>query len=169
MKITRLTVLAVMLAAGLIWATTHTGDYASIRPAGSETQAGNVIYFIMDSSDTQPVDTFYSDTVIIDTSTQWVNYGFEVIAATRADSVADTALVEIYTWTAYNLVSAKRLVSLDSFWSPTAADTIWKNFYVDTLILTRLWFETVITDSFILGEGVDTSKYTLRYQVLQKD
>ncbi len=173
MKISRLTLLATLLAAGLAWATLHTGDYAEVRPAGTATHAGNYIYQVHDSTDTFYVDTFYSDTVVIDTSTSWLNYGYYFASESQADSANDSVVIIINAYTGYDITTAKRLIDADTFGldanGPDAGDTIWNNIYLDTLILTRLWFETIVKDSFIMGAGVDTSKYAIYYQVLQRD
>jgi hypothetical protein len=168
----RLIPLFVLAIPLLAWATLFTGDYADMRPAGSVTISGTNIYQICDSTDTFQVDTFKSDTIVIDTSTTWVNYCFEYLSEAQADSANDSINIIVLTYTSYNL-GMKRLVDTDTFGlsatGPAVGDTIWSNLHVDTLVLTRLWFETIMMDSFIMGAGIDTNVIGLRYQVLQKD
>jgi len=156
-------------------ASTHTGDYALVRPAGTATHTGSGIYLVCDSTDTFQVDTFYSDTVAIDTGTHWVNYVLTGHTHTIADSANDSITVDILVYTSYAYGMAKRLVATDTFPTTLAlGDTVWGTFNVDTLIFTRLWFETIISDSFISHYNVgdfsdkDSSEFRFTYEVLQK-
>lgn len=158
-----------LIAVG-VSASVLTGNYNTPRPGGSSTIAGGYIYQVVDSTDTVQVDTFASDTVAIDTGTNWMNYGYEVVAATKCDSCNDSVLIIVQAYTSYGLTTAKRLIDTDTFSTNplTAGDTIWNNYYMDTMVCNYLWFTTIIKDSVILGNGYDTSSYTLRYSVLQR-
>lgn len=166
----------ILLAAIAIFsiAATHSDDYARVRPAGIYTHTGACLYLVCDSSDTFQVDTFYSDTVLIDTGTHWVNYVFTGHTHTLADSANDSVSVSVFTYTSYEK-SAKRLVATDTFPTTLAVgDTVWGFLNVDTLVFTRLWFETIIGDSFISHYNVgafsdkDSSEFRFTYEVLQK-
>ena len=149
-------------------AATHSNDYALVRPAGIYTVTGAGLNLVCDSSDTFQVDTFYSDTVQVDTNTHWVNYVLTGHTHSRADSANDSVTVDVLIYTSYEK-SAKRLVATDTFPTTLAlGDTVWGFLNVDTLVFTRLWFETILSDSFIMGEGVDTSEFRFTYEVLQK-
>ena len=155
-------------------AATHSNDYALVRPAGIYTHTGAGIFLVCDSSDTFQVDTFYSDTVLIDTSTHWLNYVLTGHTHTMADSSNDSVTVDVLIYTSYEK-SAKRLVAADTFPTTLAVgDTVWGFLNVDTLIFTRLWFETIISDSFISHYDVgafsdkDSSEFRFTYEVLQK-
>ena len=155
-------------------AATHSNDYARVRPAGIYTHTGAGIYLVCDSSDTFQVDTFYSDTVLLDASTHWVNYVLTGHTHSLADSANDSVTVDVLIYTSYER-SAKRLVVTDTFPTTLAlGDTVWGFLNVDTLIFTRLWFETIISDSFISHYNVgafsdkDSSEFRFTYEVLQK-
>jgi hypothetical protein len=155
----------------LAWATVYTGDYANVRPGGTATVSYTNLIQVCTLIDTFQVDTFKSDTVVIDTSTSWVNYGFEYLSEAQADSANDSINIIILTYTSYDL-GTKRLVDTDTFGlkaaGPAVGDTIWSNLHVDTLVLTRIWFETIMMDSFISTGVKDSNIIGLRYQVLQK-
>jgi len=169
-------VLLVLTLAFLAEALTHTSKYAAVRPAGTSTLAGTQFYLICDSSDTFQVDTFYSDTVTIDSLTKWINYGFGAAAAPiRADSANDSIVVIVQTYTSYLSGVAKRLIDADTFpLAPGTVDTIalgdsiWSNLNSDTMILYSLWFETIVKDSFIMGAGIDTTTLSFYFEVLQR-
>ena len=167
----RLFFLISLLLFGVVWGTMYTGDYANVRPGGTATISYTDLYQTCDSTDTFQVDTFKSDTVIIDTSTTWVNYGFEYLSEAQADSANDSIELIVLTYTSYDL-GTKRLVDTDTFGlkaaGPAVGDTIWSHIHVDTLVLTRIWFETIMSDSFISTGANDTNIIGLRYQVLQK-
>jgi len=155
-------------------AATHSNDYARVRPAGIYTHTGAGLYLVCDSSDTFQVDTFYSDTVLLDASTHWVNYVLTGHTHTLADSANDSITVDILIYTSYER-SAKRLVATDTFPTTLAlGDTVWGFLNVDTLVFTRMWFETIISDSFISHYNVgafsdkDSSEFRFTYEVLQK-
>ncbi len=155
-------------------AATHSDDYALVRPGGIYTHTGAGLYLVCDSSDTFQVDTFYSDTVLLDAGTHWVNYVFTGHTHTLADSANDSITVSILTYTSYEQ-SAKRLVATDTFPTTLAVgDSVWGFLNVDTLIFTRLWFETIISDSFISHYNVgafsdkDSSEFRFTLEVLQK-
>lgn len=155
-------------------AATHSNDYALVRPAGIYTVTGAGLKLICDSTDSFQVDTFYSDTVLIDTSTHIVNYVFTGHTHTLADSANDSVTVDVLTYTSYER-SAKRLVATDTFPTTLAlGDTVWGHFNIDTLVFTRMWFETIIGDSFVSHYDVgdfsdkDSSEFRFTYEVLQK-
>ena len=162
-------VFLLLLAVG-VSASVLTGNYNTPRPAGTSTATGGYIYQTVDSSDTFQVDTFASDTVVIDTGTKWLNYGYEVVAFTACDSCNDSIEIIVLAYTSYGLTTAKRLIDTDTFSTNplVAGDTIWSNYYMDTMVCNYLWFTTVVSDSVIKDDGPESTSITLRYPVLQR-
>lgn len=179
MKLNRLTVFAAMLVIGvsavILEATVRTGTYSRLRPAGGSTSSSGNLNFTGDSSLSLWVDTFYSDTVLVDTSTSWVHVLYYPQNPVLPDSGYDSVNVKIYAYITYGTVSTtKRLLDVDTIVEADTnwlGDTIWNRHNWDTLsgAFTRLWFETVVAES-INADGApgDTGQVKLTYEVLQK-
>lgn len=180
MKLRRLKILGVMLLIGIsamiLEATVRSGTYSRVRPAGSATSSSGNLNFAVDSGQTLWVDTFYSDTVLIDSGSSWVHVLYYPQNPVLPDSGYDSMNVRIYAYISYGTVSTtKRLLDSDTIVEADTnwvGDTIWNRHNWDTLsgAFTRLWFETVVSESITPNDTfyVDTGQVKLLYEVLQK-
>jgi len=144
-------------------------DYEVARVAGSSTTASGAALLICDSTDTFQVDTFMSDTVSV-LEDAVVNIGIESIDVTEADSANDSVVIIVQTLTAFTGASA-HVIYTDTFINHNAAtddSVLYHHFKSDTLLWNDLYFRTIVKDSFILGEGIDTTQVRVRMHVVQR-
>ena len=169
----KLVVFCVVGLASLVFA--FTGDYDLLQTSVTESEAGNVWYQAQDSSDTFRVDTLLS-TVIDIGDYKWVNINAQIIGFTLADSCNDSVPVMVKAYGTYdNMNHTKRTLLSDSLnATPGALDSaVAYNWIirVDSVGLNKLYFETVISDSFIAGEAEtsndDSSRFQFMYTVTQ--
>lgn len=144
-------------------------SYQNVRPRGVNTPSDGSFYLVCDSTDTLQIDTFYSDTVSIG-GYKYINYKLDLMGFNLADSANDSVVIVVkgigsidgqYPITVITDTIPTTLGTLDS---TTVITGIVK---IDTLPLNRLYFETVVKDSFIMGAGIDSSLLQLRYGVIQ--
>ena len=147
-----------------------------VRVAGSATLSGDQALMIHDSTDTFLVDTFYSDTIDVLEAGK-ANIGIYYIDYTEADSANDSIVIIVRAFTAYGTggeYQAQRVIYTDTIHDTNAttalAGTItdFHHFDSDTLLGTSLWFQTIVEDSFIMGDGIDTSILQMRFHVAQR-
>ena len=180
MKLKRLTVFAAMLILGvsavILEATVRSGTHTRVRPAGSATNSAGNLSFAVDSGQTLWVDTFYSDTVLIDTGTSWVHVLYYPQNPVKCDSCYDSTSVKIYAYYQYEKVTTTaRLLDTDTITEADTnwvGDTIWNSYsWPDSLSgsFTYLWFMTVVAESITPNDTfyVDTGQVKLLYEVLQ--
>lgn len=151
-----------------------TGSYDRVRVAGTDNVVGNKFYQLVDSSDTFKVDTFYSDTIDIGDH-KWINFAATVVSVTEADSCNDSIPIMIKAYGVYDVDGIKQTLLTDSLNATagsqsTGTQFLWI-FRVDTVGCNKMYFETVISDSFIAGAGeddnTDTSIFDIKYEVTQ--
>lgn len=164
-------VLLALLCGGI--AAAFSGDYDDVRVKGVNTIAGGTYYVGVDSSDTFKVDTVFSDTIEIG-DYKWINIAAQVLGYGLADSANDSVEIIVKAFVTQN--GSMKLTVLDDSLNATAGaldstvEYIWV-IRVDTLGANQLYFQTVISDSFIAGIAQtgndDSNRFKIRYQVTQ--
>ena len=159
--------LAVTAAAAVV-------SYSPLRVNGASTYAGGEFYLVCDSSDTFQVDTFVSDTFFVFAGSQdlsvanFLNLSAEITGFALADSANDSVVI---ISTAYTFAGAApaRAIAVDTFTTTLDSTEVLRNdIRIDSLVLQGLYFQTIVKDSFILGEGIDSTRLAITYHVLEK-
>ena len=151
-----------VLGLAVISAMAFDGTYNVVRVNGSSTLSGGLIYQICDSSDTHQVDTFYSDTIDIG-DYKYLNLGYELTGYSLTDSSNDSVVIDIKVIGSYNGAGKVTLLTDSANATAGALDSTANPFYkimrIDTLGLNKCYMEMVISDSFIMGAGVDSNEF----------
>lgn len=159
-----------LIVLGLMVASAYALTYTNVRPRGANTPSNGAYYLVCDSTDTLQVDTFYSDTVSI-ADYKYLHYKLQLTGYTLADSANDSVVIVVkgfgtidgqYPITVLTDTIPTTLGSLDS--TATIAGVV----KIDSLPFNKLYFETVVKDSFILGAGIDTTVLKLRYGIIEQ-
>jgi len=144
----------------------------SPRFAGSNTLSGSQYWFAVDSTDTHMVDTVYSDTVTLDSLAKWMNISIKMLGYTMCDSCNDSMNIVVHGITAHE-GRMKTTIFTDTI--PTTLGTLdstielTKKIYLDSLVATQFWFETIVSDSVIIGNITpDSIRVELDYMVGHK-
>ena len=145
--------------------------YDEVRMDGTNAVlGGNAFYVICDSSDTAVADTQWSDTVDV-LEARYVNVVLKYTDAVLADSANDSLLVIVHTLTAAHN-APERTIYTDTFFDTNAVTTPlalkYHAFRADTMLYDKLYFRTIVKDSFILGAGVDTTTVRVKAHVIQR-
>lgn len=161
----RFFLLAMILVVGAIGVKSI--ELVRVRPQGTSQPSNDAYYLVCDSSDTFEVDTFYSDTVTIG-DMKFLNWKFSCYGFTMADSANDSVLMIVqgigtidgrYPITVFtDTIGAAGTIDSAAIYSGIAK--------IDSLPVNQLYFRTVVSDSFILGAGVDSSLFRLKYHVV---
>jgi len=156
-------VIAVLLAAAVLIAEE---GYQYPRFRGTATPATHDIWVVMDSTDTFQVDTFNSDIVSLDACDDFLTYVLWLAGHTAADSANDSVIIKVNVRTRYSSEPWRTIIT-ESF--TTTLDTTeveTEIIQIDTTTIgSFVQFQTIVSDSFILGAGVDSSRYEFRYMV----
>ena len=169
-----------VLGLAVVSAMAFDGAYDICRVNGSSTMSGGLIYQICDSTDTFQVDTFYSDTIDIG-DYKYLNLGYQLIGYSLAEDAgsdgADSFIIDVKVFGTYG--GAGKVTLLTDSANATAgaldstADAFYKIMRVDTLGLTKVYMEMVISDSFIYESvsspavQVDTNEFRWRNWITQ--
>jgi hypothetical protein len=149
-----------------------------VRVAGTSTVAGNNCYIVHDSTTKAEVDTFSSDTVDVLEASK-VILGYYYGDYTFADSANDSTVIIVLAYTAwpYSGRTGERLIFTDTIFDTNAIATIagtltdFHYFDADTVLGTKLYFKTIVQDSFTgtwTGLGTDTSTLNMNFHVTQR-
>lgn len=175
-KTTYFVVMAVVLLAAFVLAV---DNYQTARIAGSGTVAGGWYHMEVDSTDSNPSATFYSDTIEVDPDKDIFAIMLARDTCVLADSsISATCTVLVNVWTGYTGGSNARIIATKTMDGDIVGDTTFINLYikptanfsVDSLVYRYVWFETVLSDSVLMddaGAG-DTVSYQGLYHVLQR-
>lgn len=166
-------VMAVLLVLITIPIAAFIGDYGQMRWAGTNTLPSGTYYFIMDSTDTFPVDTFFSDTIVIG-DFKWLNIGAKFDGFVLADSANDSMVIILNGIASFN-GQFERIIWTDTI--PTTLGTLDSTLEilafvrVDTLAANRFFIRAIVKDSFISDfdsySDKDSNEIRLRYEVGQ--
>lgn len=167
----------VILIIGL-FAYVYGGVATYVRHEGVSTANNGMFVLAQDSADTFAVDTTWSDTVTIDQTKDWLGYILIRDTIVLADSANDSVIITVNVWTSADAGFA-RILQSQTFTADLTRDTLTGQAYIgtatittDSLTLDKLWFETIVSDSFIAGAGQsdndDSTLPRLRYFVIQK-
>lgn len=157
-----------LLALGAVFALSvyAAESYNRLRANGASTTSANNFYLVGDSADTFLVDTFYSDTLTLDPDDDYLNLAIQLAGFTSADSMNDSVVIICLTKTAY-APSPALTVYTDTFTTTLDSTEVQRHhLYRDTLIENLLWIETIVKDSFILGAGIDSSRFSINIHAL---
>ena len=151
----------------------YRANYVSIRPNGSYNIPTAHIQQFHSYDDTLNVDTFKSDTFDVGDA-EVVNIGMGLTGFAWSDSVLPKDQGVYYIVHTYSGIRGhgKRILYYDTICADgsaldsTAAFT-WHNFKTDTVAFQDIWFETIITDSFVSDSGFyDTSDFRFAIDLL---
>ena len=178
MKVKGLILFAVLLLVAVAYAAI---SHQIVRPSGTANQSGNEYHLVCSIDDTAIADTIYSDTVeVLDASR--VNIHLEIGSWTWPDSMIgntnnESLMVVIHTITSFG-GSFEKIIYWDTINDtiPLAEATLdgtvtdFHHFDADTLLGSKLWFRTIIVDSFIDSNTVatDTLVWRAKYHVTQR-
>lgn len=144
------------------------------RPAGTSTLAGNYVNIVHDSGDgaVLGVDTFFSDTILIPDTSTYLKIIYAHGGVVLADSANDSVLIRVQTLMTNGALPAVVLFN-DSFnldGITTDAEAIRRIIKFDTLLENKIYFRTIIVDSFVCKSGgcVQNTKVNLTYTLLSK-
>ena len=167
----RFILIGLLGCATLAWG--FAGDYDRVRPNGASTISGGIFWQFVDSSDTFQVDTFYSDTIDIG-DYKYLNIAYGVTGYTLADSCNDSVTIDIKAFGTYNGMFKRALLTDSANATAGALDStgeFLKYAAVDSQAINQLYFEIVVSDSFIAGAGEtsndDSSKFAMNIEVGQ--
>lgn len=151
-------------------------QYQKARVAGTSTIAGDYFYMVCDSTDTFEVDTVYSDEITVDTTKTIMIIGAyrdTVILATNGN---DSIVTRYQVQTSYDGLYWHAKI-IDSFDFDLARDSNEHHLYInpgidafspDSVVWEKIRIETVFSDSFIQGEGYDTTMNRIKYFIIQR-
>lgn len=155
-----------------------TVSYTSLRPAGSDTYPGNLFYMAVDSADSHKVDTFYSDTFDVwdgefdITVADFLNMGAELTGFTVCDSCNDSVVIVVTAKTQFDNEPARSLW-VDTFTTTLdSTEVLRKDLRTDSLVLAKIFFETIVKDSFVAGaaqsDNDDSLRLAINYYIAEK-
>ena len=176
-KTTYFVVVAVVLLTAFLFAANQ--SYDQVRIAGSNTVAGGKFYLVCDSTDSFKVDTMWSDTIWVDSLASFMHIAICRDTVIIGDSANDSPIVKINVWTGYTGGTNARIIATKTLDADPLPDTAFiglyinpltSTFYPDSMVMRRIWFQTIVSDSFIIGTGEadDTSTFQGLYHVLQR-
>lgn len=170
-RLLALTVVLLLAASLLATITVH-----KVRVNGSSTIGGGLYYLVCDSTDTFQVDTLTSDVVDISNANDFV-VQITVPSWSFADSANDSLEAIIHTILGFedpkNYSSATRdkrhsdTLSVDTVVADSTS-AILARYNNDSLFGTGVYFITILSDSFIQGEGYGTSSVTFDMAVIKE-
>lgn len=167
----RLIILGILAFAAVVIGAT--AEYQTLRVAGTSTITGDIYYMVVESKDSNAIDTVMSDTIDI-LQDKYLNVGIEYVDATLADSANDSLIVIVHTMTNFDGADGHVLYT-DTFHDTngitTLAGTVTRhNLRTDTLGYNNLYFRAIFKDSVVLGAGEDdqTTSVAMRYHVVQR-
>ena len=178
-KTTYFVVMAVVLLAAYLFAANQ--SYDIVRIAGSNTVAGGkFLQTLCDSTDSFMVDTMWSDTVWVDSNASFMHIALCRDTVIIGDSANDSPIVQINVWTGYTGGTDARIIATKTFDADPLPDTAFiglyinpltSTFYPDSMVMRQVWFQTIVSDSYLIGTGktitVPTT-YQGWYRVLQR-
>jgi hypothetical protein len=143
--------------------------YKPLRINGTSTVSGGIFYLVCDSTDTFQVDTFFSDTLEIDKDVDYFNIAVALLGYSLADSGNDSVEIISRVQTAYPGMPALTIYT-DTFTTTLDSTEVQRHhLYRDTMLENLVWVQTIVSDSFILGEGKDSMLLKMQVHTLTQD
>lgn len=158
---------AILVFAGIVSA--FSGSINLIRWAGSSVRPGNEYALQVDSTDTVPVDTVISDVVSVG-DYKWCNFMWQNTGYTLSDSANDSVTFIAQVVGTHN-GQFERILLYDTL--PNTLGTLdstdfsIKDFRIDSIAVNQLYVRMIVTDSFILGAGIDSNVFRFNMKLGQ--